>query len=170
MKTKTIKIYECSELSPEAFKKAHEKWNETNDSLPLQSMLNDECGQILKKHGVKCDSNHPVCLFSLGHSQGDGLMFEGRFTWKGWKITIKHAGHYYHERSKTIDMVKERGVKEYYPDKKTEDTFDALYIKICRSLAKLGYSLIEDEQSEAHFIDECNANEWMFTADGRIQN
>lgn len=78
--TKTFEVYDYSELSKEAQKKALDTWNEHNDLFWLGSMLNDECNQLIHEHGIVCTSNHPMCLYSLSHSQGDGVMFEGSFT------------------------------------------------------------------------------------------
>lgn len=160
--TRQIDLYSYQELSPKAKKRALSDWNEHNDMPFLQSMLNDECGQLLKEHGIKCTSNHPVCLYSLSYCQGDGLMFEGSFTWKGQDVQIRHSGHYYHAFSKEIDApsLSEREYAE----------FDTIYVVICKKLEKYGYQIIEDETSEAHFIDECNENEWTFTSDGKMDN
>lgn len=48
--------------------------------------------------------------------------------------------------------------------------FENIYQSICVKLVKHGYQIIEDEMSEAHFIDECNANEWTFTEEGVMFN
>ena len=168
MKTTTINLYEVSELSKEAFQKAYEKWREHLDNPFLQPMLNDECNELLKAEGVNCTSNHPVCLYSLSYCQGDGLMFEGDFEWNGYSVSIKHTGHYYHSNSKVIEITDEEG--------NTVDTdepykaFEVIYQSICKNLEKLGYEMIEYEESEAHFIDDCNTNEWTFEADGTIRN
>lgn len=163
MKKVSIEVYEHSELSSDAFKKALGAWNKYNDMPFLQSMLNDECGQLLKKHGIICTSNHPVCLYSLSHSQGDGLMFEGSFKWVGYSIKVKHKGHYYHSHCKDMDIDDSSGATLDY--EKAFREFNDIYSSICKTLENIGYALIEDETSEAHFRDICNENEWMFTKD-----
>lgn len=169
--TKTFEVYEYSELSPEAFKKAHSAWNEHNDLFWLGSMLNDECNQLIKEHGIVCTSNHPVVNYSLSYSQGDGAMFEGNFTWKNHAIRIKQIGLYSHSNSAEIEMWEiNEELGEVPANNSAENEFRPIYQSICKKLEKYGYDWIEDEQSEAHFIDECNANEWLFTEDGIIFN
>lgn len=168
--TKTFEVYEYSELSKEAQKKALDAWNEGNDMPFLGSILNDECGQLLREARIECTSNHPVVNYSLGYSQGDGAMFEGSFSWNDYTIKIKHQGHYYHSNSKSIEMYKIVDGQEIEANEEDELQFDFIYKSICKKLEKYGYDWIEDEQSEAHFIDECNANEWLFTEDGIIFN
>lgn len=168
MKTKTINIYEHSELSKGAFKKAYQKWSNAYDLPFMQSMMNDECGQLLKEHNITCTSNHPVCLYSLSSCQGDGVMFQGSFLWNDYSIKIKHSGHYYHSNSKNIEMIKIVDGQEIEANELDYQEFENIYQSICKKLEKWGYDLIEDELSESHFIDLCNENEWMFTKDGII--
>jgi hypothetical protein len=168
--TKTYEVYEYSELSKDAQEKALSTWNENNDMPFLQAMLNDECNEMLKEHGIRCDSNHPVCLYSLSHSQGDGLMFEGTFDFKGNSVTIEHFGHYYHHNSAVMTWNDFVGEKEEQNEERIAAEFTDIYRSICKKLEKQGYDIIEDEQSEAHFIDVCNENEWTFTKDGVLLN
>ncbi len=168
--TREIELYEYSELSKEAKKKALDTWNETNDLPFMQSMLNDECGQLLKENGITCTSNHPVCLYSLAHCQGDGLMFQGSFIWYGHSVKVKHSGHYYHSHSKTVDITKIVDGQEIEASENEYAEFEAVYQSICKELATIGYDFIESETSEERFIDECNANEWTFTKDGVMDN
>ena len=168
--TKTYEVYSYSELSDKAQKSAVSDWNEHNDMPFLQSMLNDECNQLIREQGITCTSNHPVCLYSLSNSQGDGLMFEGTFEFKGHSVTVKHSGNYYYSHSKYTtwnDFIGE--------DKETEENaiakeFENIYQSICKKLEKYGYDTIENETSEAHFIDVCNDYEWTFTEDGKMLN
>ena len=94
-------------------------------------------------------------------------MFEGEFEWKQYHVSIKHSRHYYHSMSKTIDILNE---EETYAADKEYDLFDRIYQSICKKLENIGYQWIEDEGSEAHFIDECNDNEWTFEKDGTMRN
>ena len=170
MKTITKK-YEYGELSKDAQRRALADWNKDNDMPFLQSMLNDECGQLLKAEGITCTSNHPICLYSLSNCQGDGLMFYGTFLWRDYLVKIKHSSnHYYHSYSKVTEIYKEVDGQEVEASADDVDEFEKLYQRICAQLEKYGYRLIEDETSEAHFIDECNANEWTFTKEGKMLN
>lgn len=172
MKTKTIKLYEYAELTPEAKEKALAHYREHNfDSYGLQVHLDNEIEVLLEKHGIvpvstadkKCDSKYAKIYFSLAHCQGDGVMFENTFTWKKWTVNIKQSGHYYHSYSKVIELSNDNGDE---PTEAEEGAFEAIYQEICKALEKAGYSYIEDMESEAHFIEECNNNEWTFREDG----
>ena len=165
MKTKTIQLYEYHELSEKAKLRALRDWNENNDMPFLQSMLNDECGQLLKEHDIECVSNHPVCLYSLSHCQGDGLMFEGEFYWRGLNIKITHSGHYYHKYCRRIETI-----DKYFSSEQEEKEFCAIYESICDKLERYGYDIIDEETSEAHFIDLCNEMGYTFREDGTIEN
>lgn len=166
MKTKTIKVYEYAELSDEAKKRALDEWNgHNNDMTFLPSMLNDECAQMLKEHDITGD---PTCRYSLGHSQGDGLMFEGTFSWEGYTVKVKHQGHYYHSGSKSVETYRIMDGMQVEANEVDEKSFDDTYRSICKRLEKYGYEWIKQETSEAHFIDECNENEWVFTKDGSL--
>ena len=168
---RTINLYEYSELEAKAKTKALNHWNEHCGNLMwLQSYLNDQCGGLLREHGIVCTSNHPVCLYSLSHSQGDGLMFEGTFEWKKWSITIKHSGHYEHKYCRDIQMVDTSKDAILFEDSKSFKAFVKIYESICDTLEKLGYDYIESETSEAHFIDQCNANKYLFTKDGTLDS
>lgn len=172
MKTKTINLYEYGELSPEAQKIALEHYREHDfDTYGLQVHLDNEIEALLKNSGIvpvstadrKYDSKYAKIYFSLSHSQGDGVMFEGTFTWKAWTVNIKQSGRYYHSNSKDIEL--------YFNDEPAENEhakkdFETIYQSICKSLETKGYAYIEDMESEEHFIEECNANEWTFREDG----
>jgi len=170
MKKININVYEYAELSKKAQEKALANWQKNNDMPFLQSMLNDECGQLIKDYGITCTSNHPDCLYSLSNCQGDGLMFTGSFFWKEYSIKIKHSGRYYHSNSKSIEITKEVDGQEIEAPEADTAAFEAIYQEICKKLEKQGYQLIEDEQSEAHFIEECNSNEWTFEENGTMRN
>lgn len=174
MKKKTINLYEYAELSPKAKEKALEKWREMFDSDGLRVHLDNHIEELLAKNGIKPVSDlkgyatkYAKIYFSLAHCQGDGVMFEGVFKWKGYSVTIKQSGRYYHSRSKTVDMETAKGTPA---SEGTLERFEAIYQKICKELEREGYDEIENMESEAAFIEECNANEWTFRADGTLEN
>lgn len=166
MKKITKTVYEYSELSDKAKQRALEAWRERGDMPFLQSELNDLCGQLLKEQGIKCISNFPVCLYSLSHCQGDGLMFEGEFEWRGYEVSVKHVGHYYHSKSREISISDKDG--NYAGDDIAYD-FDGIYESICEELERIGYERIEEENSEERFLEECGENGWLFDAHGVMQ-
>jgi len=176
MKTKTITLYEYSELSPESKKRAHEHYiNEDFDGYALQVYLDNAIEPLLEKYKIvpvstadkKYASKYAKIYYSLAHRQGDGAMFEGTFTWKKWTVNIKQSGHYYHSNSKVIELSNDNGDE---PTEADENAFEIIYQAICKELEREGYAQIEDLQSEAYFIEECNANEWTFREDGTLEN
>lgn len=178
MKTKTIQLYEYAELSPEAKEKALSTWrNEDFDSYGLQVHLDEAISVLLERHGIvpvatadgRYQSQYARVYFSLSHSQGDGVMFEGTFHWKKWHVVIKHSGRYYHSNSKEIDITTN---DQFFDeaDEATCDRFEAIYQSICKELEREGYAYIDEAESEDAFIEACNANEWTFREDGTLEN
>lgn len=172
MKIKSLPLYEYAELSPEAKQKAlnyHRKHG--FDSYGLQVYLDEAIQPLLKKHGIvplstadqKYETKYAKIYYSLSNSQGDGVMFEGTFTWRDWVVNIRHHGHYYHSYSKMITIENDEGLE---PSDEDESAFETIYQAICKELEKTGYAYIEDMESEEYFIEECNANEYLFRKDG----
>lgn len=177
MKTKEIKLYEYSELSKEAKEKALNDWNTHSfDDYELMVELDNYLDELLEQNDIQViqdlkgyESKHAKIYYSLGYSQGDGAMFEGVFMWGKLVARVKQSGHYYHFNSKEIELTDstrdgEEATEEEYK------AFDDLYVSICKKLEKRGYETIEDIQSEAHFIEDCNANEYTFREDGTMEN
>lgn len=178
MKTKTITLYEYSELSKEAKEKAHRHYVEQEfDDASLTVHLDNLVQELLEKHGIevlstadgKYDSKYAKLYYSLSHCQGDGIMFEGIFSfptetekeggqWKKYQVKVKQSGHYSHSHSKTVEVEPE--------NEAVEKEFEIVYQKICKELEQSGYAHIDDLQSEGYFEEECNANEWTFREDG----
>ena len=176
MKTKTITLYEYSELSPEAKKLALEKWQDEDfDEYDLQVHLDNHIEGLLEKYKIvpvstadkKYPSKHAQIYCSLSHSQGDGVMFEGTFAWKKWIVNIKQSGQYSHSYSKTVELSNDNGDE---PTVKDENAFEKIYQTICKELEKEGYSQIEDITSESYLIEMCNANDITFRKNGIVEN
>lgn len=168
MKTKTIKLYTFKELSKEAQEKARQEWNNGNDYSFLAEFMIERLLELLKKNKIKLpDNSMPKLGYSLGYSQGDGVMFHGEFEWGKYTIHITHSGRYYHSNSKTIEIWETEN--DYRPEPVSsviEKQFEAIYQKICKELEKDGYNMMEDEDSIEHFKEICEANDFYFTIDG----
>lgn len=163
MKEVTIKLYTYAELSEEAKAKALAKYNEVNDDPMLQAHLGNLVKEELDARKIKYDTDSINVLYSLGYSQGDGLMFEGTlYDDHGRTIKITHAGHYYHSHSREIDYP-EASEREY-------SDFEKVYQAVCKKTEKAGYDEVEYQQSEENFREACEANEWTFEADGKMRN
>lgn len=172
--TRTIDVYTLDELSKEAQEKAHMAWIESLAYEWLPSEMEGRARELIKENGIELSltDDHTFRVFySLANCQGDGAMFEGRFTWKGYIVTIKQSGHYYHYNSKNIDIETEDedGYSHYVTDEKVHEEFNDLYVSICKELERYGYDYIEDEQHFENFQDVCESNEWTFTKDGQIE-
>lgn len=175
MKEKTIKLYEYAELSPRAKERAYQNWQEYFDGYGLQVHLDNEIERLLEQHKIvpvstadkKYDSKYAKLYYSLAHCQGDGVMFEGTFTWKGYTVNVRHSGHYYHSYSKAVEITNSNGGESpegFY------NAFEKVYQKICKELEREGYAYIGNAQSEEAFIEDCNAYEWTFREDGTMEN
>lgn len=170
--TKKYKVYTFDELSQEAKDKAREDFNNDIDFPFLEDNLREYIHEELEEAGIKvlgiATSDNPSIrpYYSLSYSQGDGLMFEAQLEDKDGNLyTIKHSGHYYHERSTEIVGLDQEGneidVSEFE---------EKIYIPICERIAKRGYDEIEYRQSEEVFAEDCNANDWTFLEDGTMFN
>lgn len=163
MKTTKINLYSYEELSKEAKRRAISDYNKQNDGNEMQEYVNELIKQELDERGIKYDADSIRTFYSLGYSQGDGLMFEGILEDDhGSVIIIKHRGHYSHSNSRDID----------YPMGSNADlvAFEAVYAEICKKIEKAGYDRIEQLESEENFIETCDVNEYTFEADGTMRN
>lgn len=171
MKEITIKLYSYDELTPEAQERALRDWNEYNDDPFMQSHMINLLGEELDERGIKY--GYPRrdldVRYSLGHSQGDGFMFEGTVEWQGMEARIKHRGHYYHSYSKEIDWYNLEG-EEIDPEESDRDAFEKIYQEVCAVMERKGYEYIEWLTSEENFRDACEANEYTFEENGKMRN
>lgn len=164
MKEVKVKLYDYSELSPEAQERALQDWNKDNDDPMLPAHLGNLIKEELDGRGIKYISESITALYSLGHSQGDGLMFEGNVTWKGFDIFIEHSGRYYHEMSAKFDY-KDEDITEV-----EQAEFEKIYREVCVMVRDAGYNEIEYQESAEHFGEVCEANEYTFEANGAMRN
>lgn len=165
MQTKTIELYEYDELSPEAQEKAREWYNESSNCENLEYDIKEELKSILDDENISYDVLK--VYYSLTHCQGDGAMFAMIGSWKGYNITVKQDGRYYHYNSKTIDITDENGE---WADDAVCTEFNELYVKICKEIEKYGYQLIEASQEEETVADNIRVNGYTFTKDGKREN
>lgn len=164
-KEKTITLYEYSELSEKAQKKALASWNEDNDDPMMQSHMINILKEKLDERGIKYDVDTIDVRYSLSNCQGDGFMFEGKlYDSRENVITIKHDGnaHYYHAHTAEID----------YPtaSERTYADFQRLYRAICKEMERVGYEHIEYTTSAEAFSEACEANGYTFREDGTMEN
>lgn len=176
MKTKTINIYELSELSKEAKQKAHENWRIKNDYPFLKEDMLSKLDTLLEANKIKTTGERGV-YFSLSNCQGDGVMFYGSFEWKKYTVWIKHSGHYNHSNSKSIEIQETKNPgfhidDEYEPESKKNiyTIFEKIYQSICKELEVYGYAVMTAEDDEESFRMYCESNEVEFLEDGNISS
>jgi len=168
MKKITINVYSFKELSKEAQKKVLDDYRADNDMPFLSELMSETLTEQLKKHGLK--SENAKTYYSLSYCQGDGAMFEGDFEWKKYSVYIKHSGHYYHSNSKTIEIQENNNLGYDVDDNIVYDKFEKIYQSICAELEKAGYAYIEAENKDENIIEEIEANEWTYEANGAMRN
>lgn len=169
MKTKTITLYEYSELSDKAKEKALNNWNEYNDDPFMQSDMINLLKEKLKDRGIKYDADSIDVRYSLTHCQGDGFMFIGTVEWNGDTIHITQNDSYYcHMYTARFDLpeYQEYGEKQ----EKQLETFEAIYQEICKEMERIGYQHIKEFTSEESFMEACDANEYTFRENGVMEN
>ena len=164
--TKKYKVYTFDELSREAKDRAMQDWIEDDDLPFLQEDMEYKVQELLKENKIEGDISK--VYYSLSHSQGDGAMFEGSFYWKGYSITVKQSGHYYHYNSKTYDIYSVKTDK--IASDAVYEEFEKIYLDICSKLEASGYAYIKYEDSEEAFKESCECNEWTFLLSGVMMN
>lgn len=107
----------------------------------LQEVLRQFIENKLKENDIKTDEEIKP-FYSLTYCQGDGVMFEGVFKFKGCTFYVKHSGRYYHYNSKEI--VGETAEGEETTAEQDEE-FNEVYVDICREAEKQGYKFIEQD-------------------------
>lgn len=173
MKTKTINLYEYKELSKESQGKVIEYFRKGNEYSQLEEYMEESIVSLLKDNGI-VETGDTKINYSLSYCQGDGAMFYGFFKWKGYNVTIKQAGRYSHYNSKDINITDNEGESipntVFYAKQPVDEAFNEVYVSICKKLEKYGYACIEAEDSEERIVETIEANEYLFTEEGRIES
>lgn len=165
MKTKTINLYSYDELEKDIQQKVLQNFRDDDDYYYLSDDMQYKLDELLTENNITPVNTR--IYYSLSYSQGDGAMFSGEVEWKGYNFVIKHTGMYYHYNSKTISVTDDMDSDLYITIQKD---FDDLYISICKELARYGYDCIENHNSEDNLMDMINANDYLFTKDGKIES
>jgi hypothetical protein len=196
MKTKTINIYEFSELSEEAKQKAVENNRDIVIAHDWSSFVIEE----IKKQNSDYFTIENI-YFSGFWSQGDGAMFEysciteklyfeavESLSLPNWKKAIlkngyhsakgKHRGHYYHEKCCLHDIhIETDNGMQYYKNierlfYENEDLICDYVIEKYEELCREIYEKLENEYncqtSDEVIIETIEANNYEFDVDGNI--
>lgn len=171
MKTKTIELYEYSELSDKAKEKALQEWNEHNDDPFMQSHMINLLKEKLEERGIKYDVDSIDVRYSLSSCQGDGFMFIGTLYYKGEQVDIEHGDHHYsHMYTARFTWPEFVGEEKEEAEEKLAGEFTEEYRAICKEMERIGYDHIDHITSEESFIEACDANEYTFREDGTMEN
>lgn len=162
--TVVYKVYSFKELSKAAREKAKKIWYENEDYPMLEDDLTEQLGELLKKNKI-AETGETALSYSLSYSQGDGLNFTGRFTWKKHDISITHSWRYPFAAASDMIETDQEGNESDPPGK-----FRQLYLKICKELEKSGYAILDYRMDDNEFSDHCKANGYNFFIDGRMAN
>jgi len=178
MKTIRTKVYQFSELSNEAKKKAIEKFRDINTDFDdwhepiLEGAIED-----LKEAGY----NDPKIYYSGFASQGDGACFTcssidfniflgGKYKGLDIRADITHTYRYYFATSTTVNLNDDSNNADL-----SEDNYNVIQHDIENEREKLGnkiYKALEDYyfelQEDNAIIDTIEANEYDFTKDGKL--
>lgn len=163
----TYKVYKYDELKQKSKDRAMRDFCEHNSYDFLEDQLDDELKYLLTQHGIEYDQL--VLNYSLSYSQGDGVSFTGYFTMQNIEFFVYRVNnHYCH--SKTVNFDYRDHVDEGYEElnQKQFDKFKSIYFDICKAIEKLGYDIIDYEQSEEYFKEHCESNEIEFLDNGKI--
>ena len=157
--TRTYDVYIVTELSKEAFKKAHLNYIENNDYPFLSEELEIYAKEQLKLKGIT--SYNFKVQYSLSYCQGDGASLTGTFYKDDFTIKIKSNPHYCHEKSVSYEFFNKDGesIDEI-------EEIKNLFVSIFKDIKKHGYELIEFDNCEGCFKDSCEANEYLFLENG----
>jgi hypothetical protein len=161
MKTRTINVYEFSELSEEAKEKAISKWYENEDYPFLEEDLTESLTSLLEQKGCKFED---ICvLYSLSYSQGDGLCFTGSISKDGKELKLTHNYRYYFAKSVEMAFFDKDG-EDVDENKELQD----IYFAVCNEIEKEGYSILEYRMNNTEFSEHCKMNNYEFDEDGNM--
>ena len=191
MRSIELKLYQLLELSPEAQKKALDKQLEIQIEYgdPLW-YFTEECQERAAQIGFK----DIKLQYSLSNCQGDGLSFSSEnidlekfikealpnckksvltLLTNNLIINLKgNTGRYCFCTSSDLSIEFGQSLKSNYYNIQSliyqiEAHAQNEYLELCHQLEKLGYSIIEDSQTEESLRELIDENGFEFTADGK---
>lgn len=172
MKIIETTVYTIDELSKDAKEKARNWWKD-NDELPfLSNAMHDHLLDLVKDSAITIDADSLRVYYSLSYCQGDGAMFEatGNFSHGGvsYCFKVKHQGHYYHEKSYSVELWDENSdASDTNDNDELHTAFSSFYEGVCSALAKYGYEYIESERDDENVDRNLRESEYTFTIDGK---
>lgn len=183
--TKTITLYQLSELSDSAKDRAISDWRNATDYVEL-SFFNDECVDNAKEAGF----DNAKVQYSLGYCQGDGVSFSAEIDVKKFILlarpNMSHAraqiiasncqyvstgnsGRYCFAHKNDVDLYLDSNKNMPNIEAVVSDALSIIedaYMDLCRDFEKDGYAEIENQNSDEYITDTLEANNYEFTEDG----
>jgi len=181
------KHYEFKNLSKEAQEKAVENYRNKYSSTDADSFAEDFADEA--NHGLKEDGYDGLkVMFSLGHSQDDGVAFEGRvsaddimdknpemkkkyksFYGKGIYFAVKNSGNYTHYNSFSVENNEymDSGKNFKLSDEFANDVRADLQER-SKKLEKEGYDAIDEAYSDEYIKDNIQMNDRTFDENGKM--
>lgn len=192
-RVRTDVVYQYDELSEKAREMAHQTLAQLNLEWLEPDDLSYSFGLYLEERGFPKDD----IRFSLSYSQGDGVAFYGTIDvgqyLKFYKKRTKYAALL---RNPNIDMsfrILGNDYATYYSHAHTmylqadfcyylgdptprmqelmanlEDELREAIVSVSHELERMGYAELSYITSEEYIREQCEANEYEFTEDGRL--
>lgn len=159
---KELEIFKFNELDEKTRERLIEEEKEYQKATYCECFLYDDmkekAKELLKKY-FKGKAILKAIYYDLSYCQGSGAMMEFNFTYYNKNVSIKQYGHYYHERSFTIESLNELTEKQ-------EKFLEEKIIAMNEELANYGYYLIENIIETNDIISILQENEYL--QDGKI--
>lgn len=174
----TVAVYEFDELSDKA-KEAAIEYVKAEYGGVDSDYIKEVFEERLKEYGYPTSDIE----FRLSYSQGDGVAFYGVFnpvkvlqrlgfdneaenlSGSTWVIRRNQFGNYYsHYNTMTLSIEDEEDSQFV----KIEEAVRQDIVNVSKELEKLGYSMIEDSDSDDSIVEYINANEYLFLENGKI--
>ena len=196
MKTIEINLYSYDELSNEAKQCALREWNKNNTELLYD--FKDYCKEVLKEEGfidtkvsysLSYCQGDGLCFSARKYNKLENLFNEvlGPNKEKTAKLLTENCvqvfkgnnGHYSYAAKSDVDLYLENNTSSINVTNTNNidsiisevlSKLEDIYIDICKQLENTGYSQIKWEQSEEAFIDSCQANDYTFEINGKMNN
>lgn len=165
MRQAQVPVYTFLELNPKIQTKVIEEYYAHETYPLLGDELREEASALLESLG--CDYSGLEVLYDLSYSQGSGLCFTGRIDYKGLSLTLTHNWRYYYDTSVDMYFEDEAGEEVGGEDARAKK-LKAIYLDVCKTLLKLGYSTVEYRETPEEFAEIAKVNEWEYTQDGEL--
>lgn len=184
MRTKTVNVYKYEELSETAKDKVKQWLNEDIEDLTA-TLISD-----LYEHFC---FPHAKLSYSLNSCQGDGVSFTG--TWVGEELKaifdkaydnnvpsevtkiipylalniIRIDNRYSHEGTVITELSHDWYDEEHIAIiEQVEEVIDSYRHDICKNLEDIGYTEIDDRNSDDFMELQCEANDYEFYENGEL--